>query len=171
MWKPLVWFLFWLCFTALKFQRDSTGVFLAFLGNCRQRDFLSLFRIGHLYSVYLDILSVPRGLQKTTNSVQGTLPFNTSQLFKFDRKFCVDSQGIGRVLKSFNAVSTLCVCKMRSKKVECLAQGNSEWMIRELGDLSAFHYSKKHFPTSPKFWKYLGITVLWPKCKEKWEQL
>ena len=97
MWKPLVWFLFWLCFTALKFQRDSTGVFLAFLGNCRQRDFLSLFRIGHLYSVYLDILSVPRGLQKTTNSVQGTLPFNTSQLFKFDRKFCVDSQGIGRV--------------------------------------------------------------------------
>ena len=40
---------------------------------------------------------------------------------------------------------------MRSKKVECLAQGNSEWKIRELGDLSAFHYSKKHFPTSPKF--------------------
>ena len=40
---------------------------------------------------------------------------------------------------------------MRSKKVECLSQGNSEWKIRELGDLSAFHYSKKHFPTSPKF--------------------
>lgn len=91
--------LFWFCFTALKFQRDSTRVHRAFLRNCRQRDFLSLFRIGHLYSVYLDILSVPEDSRKP-HSVQGTLPFNMSQLFKFDRKCCIDSKGIERAFWS-----------------------------------------------------------------------
>lgn len=63
---PGIVFIF-ILFHSTEISEDSARVLRTFHGNCKQRDFLSLFGIRHLYAVYSDILlSVTRGLQETT---------------------------------------------------------------------------------------------------------